>query len=182
MLTWVHFCEPHFIPSMCWLHQVLHEVPLVQDTVCLACYMWFSSLPSQSGFHACPVFAIEKMPYGKVWYSPWCLMSKVAWLRMEWNRTHSSPCSCVLSLKGPWESRNSQSFMRKSVLHAVEPVFALLISRVCCLLYSWRLLSYNTTFCGSLISAQIGSQNFLQELKIQTRGQYVFYKLHKTEV
>ena len=80
------------------------------------------------------------------------------------------------------KTRNSQSFMRKSVLHAVEAVFALLISRMCCLLYSWRLLSYNTTLCGSLISSQIGSQNFLRELKIQTRGQYVFYKLHKTEV
>lgn len=74
------------------------------------------------------------------------------------------------------------SFIRKSVLHGVEPALELLISRMYCLFYSWRLLSYNTTLCGSLIFTQIGSQNFLQELKIQTRGQYVFYKLHKTEV
>lgn len=56
--------------------------------------------PVMSGFNACPVFAIEKMLYEKIWYSLWCLMSKVDWLRMEWSRAQSPPLLLLFLLEG----------------------------------------------------------------------------------
>lgn len=56
------------------------------------------------------------------------------------------------------------------------------ISRVRCLFSLSAALSQDTTLCYSLTFTQIGSLNFLLELKIHTRGQYVSYKLQKTVV
>lgn len=39
-------------------------------------------------FNAFIFYAIQKkMLYGKIWYSLWCGVSKVGWLRMEWDGT-----------------------------------------------------------------------------------------------